>query len=325
MRRQRGRNRIGGYPAALSLDFLNAPQSAASALTFTRASTGTYFDAAGVMQTAGSNVPRFDFDPATLQPRGLLIEEQRTNLLLNSATLSTQSVAVTAQAYTLSFYGSGSVTLSGAATGTLSSAGAYSARATLTFAPSAGTLTLTVAGSVQYANLEAGSFTTSWIPSTGAAATRSADICTMPLASVAGWNGSEGTIFADFDASALRVSGDQNVAYVDDGTLGNRVGIRVDTGSVQSLALNGGSGAVLSHGSATANVPYRLALAWASNSVASTLNGGTPQTSPTYAVPAMTTIRLGANSGGSQLNGHIRRLRLYGRRQPDAVLQGMTA
>lgn len=28
--------------------------------------------------------PRFDFDPVTLQPRGILIEEQRTNLLLNS-------------------------------------------------------------------------------------------------------------------------------------------------------------------------------------------------------------------------------------------------
>src|SRR4029077_17321879 len=73
--------------------------------TFTRASTATYFDASGTMQTAATNAPRFDYDPVTHALRGLLIEEQRTNLLLNSATLGTQSVTVTATATTLSFYG----------------------------------------------------------------------------------------------------------------------------------------------------------------------------------------------------------------------------
>jgi len=53
-------------------------------ITFTRASTGTYTDSAGVLQSAAINVPRFDYSPTTLQPLGLLIEEQRTNLLLQS-------------------------------------------------------------------------------------------------------------------------------------------------------------------------------------------------------------------------------------------------
>jgi hypothetical protein len=52
--------------------------------SFTRNSVGTYFDSAGVMQTATAHTPRFDYDPVTLQPKGLLIEEQRTNLLLQS-------------------------------------------------------------------------------------------------------------------------------------------------------------------------------------------------------------------------------------------------
>jgi hypothetical protein len=54
------------------------------AITFTRASNATFFDANGTLQTAGSNVPRFDHDPATGASRGLLIEEARTNSIRNS-------------------------------------------------------------------------------------------------------------------------------------------------------------------------------------------------------------------------------------------------
>jgi hypothetical protein len=52
--------------------------------TFTRASTGTYFNSSGVLQTATSGTPRFDYDPSTLQAKGILIEETRTNLLRQS-------------------------------------------------------------------------------------------------------------------------------------------------------------------------------------------------------------------------------------------------
>lgn len=56
-------------------------------VSFSRSSTGTYFDPAGVMQTASSNVPRKTHNPATGAVRGLLVEEQRTNLLLRSQEL----------------------------------------------------------------------------------------------------------------------------------------------------------------------------------------------------------------------------------------------
>ncbi|MBO6755754.1 MAG: hypothetical protein JJ902_05475 [Roseibium sp.] len=48
---------------------------------FARASAGTYFDAQGVLQTAAADVPRFDHDPVTGAPRGLLVEGAATNLL----------------------------------------------------------------------------------------------------------------------------------------------------------------------------------------------------------------------------------------------------
>jgi hypothetical protein len=54
------------------------------AITFTRASNATFFDANGTLQTAANDTPRFDHDPATGASRGLLIEEARTNSIRNS-------------------------------------------------------------------------------------------------------------------------------------------------------------------------------------------------------------------------------------------------
>lgn len=70
----------------------------------------------------------------------------RYNLLLATASLSTQSVTTVATNYVLYFTGSGTVTLSGTSTGTLS-AGSNTITCT------AGTLTLTVSGSVLTADL----------------------------------------------------------------------------------------------------------------------------------------------------------------------------
>lgn len=87
------------------------------------------------------------------------------NFLIGTTTLATQSVQVSAVTYTLSFFGTGSVVLSGVATGTLTGTG-VSNRVSLTFTPTAGTLTLTVSGSVTSAQLELGSTATPYVPST---------------------------------------------------------------------------------------------------------------------------------------------------------------
>jgi hypothetical protein len=52
--------------------------------TFSRASTATYFDSSGTLQTAASGSPRFDYNPSTLSFRGLLIERGSTNFIRNS-------------------------------------------------------------------------------------------------------------------------------------------------------------------------------------------------------------------------------------------------
>ena len=78
----------------------------------------------------------------------------RKNWLLATETLSTQNVTVLAGQMVLSFYGTGTVTLSGTSTaGPLVGTGVAN-RVSLTFTPTAGTLTLTVSGSVTQAQLE---------------------------------------------------------------------------------------------------------------------------------------------------------------------------
>lgn len=53
-------------------------------VTFTRASSGTYYDRYGILKTAITDQPRFDHDPVTGEALGLLIEEQRTNVIRQS-------------------------------------------------------------------------------------------------------------------------------------------------------------------------------------------------------------------------------------------------
>lgn len=72
------------------LDAANFPlaqQSTPGVLTFARSTTATYFSAAGVLSTAAVDQPRIDHDPATGAVRGLLVEEQRTNLLTQSQSI----------------------------------------------------------------------------------------------------------------------------------------------------------------------------------------------------------------------------------------------
>jgi hypothetical protein len=76
------RLRAGGNASGIAFDFRAGALD--PRITFTRASAAWYFNSAGNLTQAATNEPRFDYDPATLHARGLLIEGARTNIALHS-------------------------------------------------------------------------------------------------------------------------------------------------------------------------------------------------------------------------------------------------
>ena len=307
---------------SLSLNFLSG--SLDSQITFTRASTGTYFDSAGVLQTAAVNAPRFDYNPSTLAAQGLLIEAARTNLVLNSATLVTQSVTVTAVAHTLSFYGTGTVALSGAFTGSLVGSGAFPTRSTLTFTPAAGTLTLTVTGSATQAQLEAGAFATSYIPTTAAAATRAQDLASVNT--LTPWyNATQGTLYASYSPLATGLI--CGAVALSDGTLLNRINIRAMTASSQTQSIGADANIsqwALSFGSATA-VFTKSALGYKLNDIGFTRNGASALTDAAATIPVVNRLVIGADGDSNfALNGHLQSVIYYPSRLSNAQLRALT-
>ena len=62
--------------------------SVGGSLPYTRAGNGTFIGSNGLLQTASTNVARFDFDPVSLTRLGLLFEGQATNYVPYSETFT---------------------------------------------------------------------------------------------------------------------------------------------------------------------------------------------------------------------------------------------
>jgi len=324
-------------PDGLALDLQFAADKTLTARkgptpTFTRASTATFVGSNGLIQSAAINAPRFDHDPVTLACKGLLIEESRTNVLIQSDTLATQTITVTAAARTLSFYGTGTVVLSGAHIATVTGTGAYPTRTTLTFTPTAGSLILTVIGSVRQAQLEAGSFPTSYIPTTTASVVRSADVCSISGANFTSfYNQSEGTLFADATPQTV----DQIALIVGMNTSTFNNGHFIYKGNSPSISgagkrwagqttLSAVAQSIIISASDIAIARSKLSYTYKLNDMAFAANGTLVGTDNIGTMPTSTALRIGSRDDGLHINGHIAAIRYYKKRLANAKLQSLT-
>jgi hypothetical protein len=339
-------DQIAGINPTLDLDFVNQvyrhyspatglrEKDLSDIVTFTRASTATYFDAKGTMQTAASGEPRIDFDPETGECKGLLIEESRVNSFLNSlidgTSLSTQTVTVTAAPWTISVYGTGSITLSGAHSATMTGT-SETTRTALTFTPTAGSLVCTVSGTVKWAQCELGGFATSFIPTAGSTATRAADVAKIDGTAFTDiWNQNENSIAASFIiGSDTPGSAFPLILAVDSGSTTNRIVNFVRTVDdllvITSIVDNTASFSnyvAISYG---AKQSYCFAVKDNDSALSVNAEAVIEITSCTIA-KTMTRMFLGYTGNyNSALNGQISRVALFPRRLTNTQLQQLGA
>jgi hypothetical protein len=293
-------------------------------VTFTRASSGTFVGSDGLIKSAVTNEPRFDHNPTTGESLGLLVEEARTNLLLNSATLSTQSVTVAAAANTLSFYGTGTVTLTGVSTaGPLVGTGANN-RVSLTFTPTIGVLILTVSGSVTNAQLEAGAFATSNIPTTTATVTRAADVASITGSAFSSWyRQDEGTLFANYAERASSVV--HVAATVSNNTNSERISLTINASNALDVIVASGTDTFAGNQPTLTAQEYRIGFGYKADNSGVSANGSAITVDSAVTLPTVSQLDVGARAGSTQmLNSTIKRFTYWPTRLADNTLQAIT-
>jgi len=177
----------------------------------------TRVNKSGLIEEVAANVPRLDYTDGGCPV--LLTEPQSRNDYLNSQAMVTQSVTTTASTYTVSFYGTGTITFSGTYTGSLVGTGANDL-VQLTFTATAGSLVSTVSGTVDEAQCEKLSYATSRIRTLGSAVTRNADVINN-AGDVNTFNDSEGVLYAEI----ANIGNDTGIISLNDGSNSNTVAI----------------------------------------------------------------------------------------------------
>jgi hypothetical protein len=179
------------------------------------------------------------------------------------------------------------------------------------------------------AQLEAGAFATSYIPTVASTVTRNADVATMTGTNFSSWfNASAGTFIADFDVGGVDTTRRRKVWNGSDA--GNqRLALRALDVSVNYplAAIGTGTSVVALIGTAlTANTATRVAVAYGANSALSQ-NGATPNTDANANSVSIASFAIGCEQtvGSEQLNGHIRAIAYYNTRLPNTQLQTLTA
>lgn len=181
------------------------------------------------------------------------------------------------------------------------------------------------------AQLEAGAFATSYIPTVASQVTRTADVATVTGANFSRWyNQSEGTFVAEYSSSSIALgTASKGLASANDGSGNNRVyGYISNTGTLSELVTNAGAteGLVSFAGTVPNGVTNKSAWVYKVNDFAILNNGGTVAADNTGAPPSTPNrLEIGQHLSGNQLNGHLRRIKYYPTRPSDAQLQALTA
>jgi hypothetical protein len=174
--------------------------------------------------------------------------------------------------------------------------------------------------------LEQGAFATSVIPTTTAAATRTADVASISGTNFSSWyRQDEGTVFAL--SSPNQVANSPVLIDLNDTTTTNRSSLGVTTGrNGQMFFTTAGvsQGATSTANVLTLNASASFALAYKSDDCAICLAGASPASDATVSLPTVTSLFIGFRPTSQHLNGPISRLAYWPQRLQNNVLQSIT-
>jgi hypothetical protein len=162
-------------------------------VTLIRESEATYTDRYGQLIVASGEEGE---EQARQTGSGWLIEEGSQNFLLNSGSPATQAVTLTAGDYTLSVVGTGSAD---------TNYGSATDGAPLSFTSAGETLTVTVTGTLDRFWLEPLPYQTSYIPTSGTAATREPELYAINSQQNVILNSSEWSVAFNLQAHQMTV------------------------------------------------------------------------------------------------------------------------
>ena len=180
------------------------------------------------------------------------------------------------------------------------------------------------------AQLEAGAFPTSYIPTVASSVTRSADNATITGTNFSSWyRADEGAMYAE--AIGLANFSDARVVFeIGDGTLNNRYNIQ------RNGSTNSASGVVVTSGAVQAaisvspgfvpNVSSKCIFAYVVNNFAASMDGSAASTDLSGLVPVVDRLAFGATTTGlARWNGTIKKIAYYPLRLTNAQLQALTS
>ena len=169
------------------------------------------------------------------------------------------------------------------------------------------------------AQLEAGAFPTSYIPTTTAAATRNASLADLISSAIAN---NIRSFYVEFSSPAV---GTRGAVSLNDNTANERIDV-ITSGTDPRLVVHDGGveQANINGGTVTAGVKTRVAVRINTNDFAISINGSTAATDTSGTLPTVDRLMIGRTQAGEYLNGRIARFAGWTELLSDVTLQAIT-
>ena len=174
---------------------------------------------------------------------------------------------------------------------------------------------------IQYAQLEAGSYATSYIPTSGSAVTRNQDVFTRD--GIGSLIGTEGVLFVEMAALSNDLT--NRSISLNDGTSSNRLLLYFSSASNQIAVISTGFTGSINYAVSDETSFNKFAVRYKDNDVTLWVDGasrGTPITSAT--IPTFTALKFDSGAGASPFFGKVKQLQVYPTALSDSELTILT-